>query len=217
MTVPVAWVVGLMTTLEPAAPWRATFESTATAIARASEEEPLFNDENIEESQHKTAALLVAVAWYESHLKPTAKSKNGKWYCLYQIDKRELSDPQKALEDPEVCTRAALKILRSSLKYCAKRPKDEQLAVFMSGSCNKGRLQSRYRMFLARKLLREHPWQPSDPPKPPEQHPEQQESRGATASNLPAGPSLKKALVPSDLRDPSELVWRDWREAKALP
>jgi Transglycosylase SLT domain len=153
MSVPVAWVVGLMVALEPSAPWRPTYGKTAEAIARVAETEPLFDDHG----EERTAALLVAVAWYESRLKPNAKSANGQWYCLYQVDKRWLPDPEKALTDPEVCTRAAVKILRTSLEKCSSRPKDERLAMFMSGACDKGLADSRYRMFLASKLLKEHP------------------------------------------------------------
>lgn len=154
MSVPVQWVVGLMVALEPSAPWRGTFEKSAEAIARVAESEPVF-DKNGEE---RTAALLVAIAWYESRLKPTAKSKDGKFVCLYQVDKRNLADPQKALDDPEVCTRAAIKIIRASLKHCAKGPEGTRLAQFMSGRCDRGVKDSRYRMFLAGKLLREHPF-----------------------------------------------------------
>jgi hypothetical protein len=154
MSVPVAWLVGPMVALEPRAPWRPTFEKTAEAIAKVAESEPLFDEPD---GDVRTAALLVSVAWYESHLKPDAKSGNGRWLCLFQVDKRHLADPQKALSNPEVCTRAAVKILRTSLQKCAKRPKSERLAMFMSGSCDRGVPGSRYRMFLAGKLLREHP------------------------------------------------------------
>lgn len=153
MSVPVAWVVGLMAALEPNAPWKGTFERTAEAIARVAESEPLFDDHG----EERTAALLVSVAWYESRLKPNAKSKNGLWYCLFQIDKRQLADPEKALSDPEVCTRAAVKILKKSLRACTSRPEGERLAMFMSGRCDHGLADSRYRMFMASRLLREHP------------------------------------------------------------
>jgi hypothetical protein len=153
MSVPVAWVVGLMAALEPSAPWRGTYEKTAEAIARVAESEPLYE----ERGEERTAALLVAVAWYESRLKPNAKSGNGQWYCLFQVDKRHLADPQKALEDPEYCTRAGIKIIRASMQKCASRPHDERLAMFMSGACDKGLADSRYRMFLAAKLLKDHP------------------------------------------------------------
>jgi hypothetical protein len=156
MSVPVQWVVGLMVALEPSSPWRGTYEKSAEAIARVAESEPVFDDHG----EERTAALLVAIAWYESRLKPNARSKDGQFLCLYQVDKRHLADPQKALDDPEVCTRAAIKIIRASLQQCgtAKKPLDDRLAQFMSGTCDKGLVDSRYRMFLAGKLLREHPF-----------------------------------------------------------
>lgn len=153
MSVPAAWVVGLMMALEPSAPWRTTYEKTAEAIARAAEAEPLFE----EKGEERTAALLVSVAWYESHFKPNAKSSNGKWFCLYQIDKRYLSDPEKSLSDPEFCTRTAVKIIKNSFQQCDKHPENERLSVYLSGSCDKAVKQSKYRMFLMGKLLREHP------------------------------------------------------------
>jgi hypothetical protein len=156
MSVPVQWVVGLMVALEPSSPWRGTYEKSAEAIARVAESEPVFDDHG----EERTAALLVAIAWYESRLKPNARSKDGQFLCLYQVDKRHLADPQKALDDPEVCTRAAIKIIRSSLQQCGavKKALDDRLAQFMSGTCEKGVVDSRYRMFLASKLLREHPF-----------------------------------------------------------
>jgi hypothetical protein len=159
MSVPLHWVVSLMVALEPSAPWRATFEKSAEAIARVAESEPLWAAGD--HGEERTAALLVAVAWYESRLKPNAKSKDGQFVCLFQVDKRHLADPQKALDDPEVCARAAVKILRASIEKCAKSPLEDRLAQFMSGTCDRGVVQSRYRMFLASKLLKEHPF-PSD-------------------------------------------------------
>jgi hypothetical protein len=157
MSLPAAWIAGMMTSLEPSAPWSSTYDRTADAIAKLAEAEPLF-----EGDAPRTAALLVSVAWYESRLKPNAVSSNGRWVCLYQLDKRHLDDPKKALEDPETCTRAAMKILRASLASCAKRAGDERLAMFMSGTCDKGLPESRYRMFLAKQLLAKHPV-PKDP------------------------------------------------------
>lgn len=152
MSLPAAWVSGMMNTLEPTAPWRGSYDRTAGAIVKVAEAEPLFDGDAA-----RTAALLVSVAWHESRLKPDAVSKNGQWVCLYQVDKRHLDDPKKALDDPETCTRAAMKILRASLASCAARPGDERLAMFMSGRCDKGLPESRYRMFLARQLLAKHP------------------------------------------------------------
>ena len=158
MSIPVSWVVGLLAALEPTAPWSNTYGKTAEAIARVSESEPLFAVDD--HGEERTATLLVAIAWYESRLKPSAKSKNGRWYCLYQLDRSYLPDAEKSLSDPEMCTRSAVKILRKSLEMCKARPLDERLAAFMSGQCDRGGAESRYRMFLAKKLLKEHPLPP---------------------------------------------------------
>jgi hypothetical protein len=155
MSVPVAWVVSLLAALEPTAPWSDTYEKTAEAIARVSESEPLFSVDD--RGEERTATLLVALAWYESRLKPNAKSKNGRWYCLYQVDKSYFPDAEKALTDQETCTRTAVKILRKSLELCKARAPEERLAAFTSGRCDRGGVESRYRMFLASKLLKEHP------------------------------------------------------------
>jgi hypothetical protein len=153
MSVPVAWVVGLLVSQEPQAPWRGSYTKTAEAIARVAESEPLFD----QRGEERTAALLVAIAWYESRFKPNAVSANKQYLCLFQIDKRHLADPDKALADQEVCARAAIKIIRASLQKCASKPENDRLAIFMSGACDRGVAESRYRMFLAQKLVKEHP------------------------------------------------------------
>ncbi len=153
MSVSASWIVGLMMALEPRAPWQSTFEKTAEAIARVAESEPLFEDRG----EERTAALLVSLAWHESHLKPDAKSRNGQWLCLYQIHRKHLADPKLTLADPEVCTREAVALLRASIQGCARRPPGERLAMFVSGTCEKGLAQSRQRIALANRLLRDHP------------------------------------------------------------
>jgi hypothetical protein len=158
MSVSVTWVLGLMIALEPEAPWRGTYQKTAEAIAHIAEAEPLaFGAKDKDADPARTAALLVAVAWAESHLRPNAKSRKGPYYCLYQLHRSHLPDPQQALDDPEVCTRAAMKLFRASFDKCNKQPVDERLAVFAASTCEKGVRQSRYRMYIAKKLLKEHP------------------------------------------------------------
>lgn len=153
MSVPVTWVVSLMTALEPAAPWKDTYEATASAIAKAAESDPLFG----EGSEERTATLLVAIAWYESRLKPSAKSADGQFMCLFQVDKRYFEEGETPLTDQTVCTKKAIGIVKKSLAKCASNPQDERLAAFTSGTCDKGLAASRYRTFLGGKLLREHP------------------------------------------------------------
>lgn len=158
MSIPVSWVVGLLAALEPQSPFRATYEKTAEAIARVSESEPLFPVD--EEGEERTATLLVSLAWYESRFQPNARSRNGRWYCLYQLEKGWLPDAKASLSDQEMCTRAAVKVVRRSLEACQSRPLNDRLAQFTSGRCDRGGVESRYRMFLASKLLKEHPLPP---------------------------------------------------------
>lgn len=155
MSVPVAWVVSLLTALEPSAPWSDTYARTAEAIAKVAESDPLFASEA--DGAARTATVLVSLAWYESHFKPDARSKDGKTLCLYQVQRSSFDDPKEALKDPELCTRAAMKLLHRSLGECKTRHADERLALYMSGQCDRGGQESRYRMYLARKLLKDHP------------------------------------------------------------
>lgn len=155
MAVSTAWIVGLLTALEPGAPWSDTYAATAEAIAHAAESDPLFAEED--HGSERTATILVSLAWYESHFKPDARSKDGKTLCLYQVERSSLPDPKKALTDPDMCTKAAMKILHRSFEQCKKRPLEERMALYMSGQCDRGGPESRYRMYLAKKLLKDHP------------------------------------------------------------
>jgi hypothetical protein len=161
MSVPVAWVAALLAALEPSAPWSGTYDKTAEAIARAAESDPVYPVD--EQGEARTAALLVAVAWYESRFKPDAVSKDRRAYCLYQLDKSYLPEPAKALADPHLCTRTALSLLRRSLETCRARSPDDRLAFYVSGHCDRGGPESRYRTFLAKKLLKEHPMPAASP------------------------------------------------------
>lgn len=166
MSVSAAWVVSLLTALEPSAPWKDTYENTADAIAKVADSASLFPAE--ERGAEHTASLLVAMAWYESRLKPSAKSKDGRSFCLYQIDRSYLApDPKKSLEDPELCTRTAVRLVRQSFDLCKSRAPNDRLAFYNSGHCDRGGVESRYRMFLATKLLKDHPPPPPAPPAPP--------------------------------------------------
>jgi hypothetical protein len=155
VSVPVAWVAGLLAALEPSAPWSDTYDRTAEAIARAAEAEPLYPAED--QGEARTASLLVAIAWYESRFKPNAVSKDKRAYCLYQLDRSYFPEPGKALVDADLCTRTAITVLRTSLQRCRARAPNDRLAFYMSGQCDRGGPESRYRMYLASRLLKEHP------------------------------------------------------------
>ncbi|MEZ4262740.1 MAG: transglycosylase SLT domain-containing protein [Polyangiaceae bacterium] len=148
-----SWILTLMVALQPAAPWRASYDKTAAAFAEAATSDPLFAGERAEA---RTGALLVALAWHESRFNPRAVASK-RFMCLFQIDRVHLADPERALRDPADCTRAAMRILKESLSKCRHRAEPDRLAFFTSGSCERGGAASRHRMFLASRILRDHP------------------------------------------------------------
>lgn len=147
-----SWALAAMISLQPKAPWRSTYESTAEAIAKVSTAEPLFDDNG----PHRTAALLVSLAWHESRFKLDAASKN-QWFCLYQVGREHLGDVKAATHDAEVCTRAAVKLIRQSFETCKHLPKFEQLTMYVSGRCGHGTKSSYGRMWLGDRLVRRRP------------------------------------------------------------
>lgn len=141
-----------MVSLQPKAAWRSTYESTAEAIAKVSAQQPLF-DEN---GPHRTAGLLVSLAWHESRFKLDANSKN-RWFCLYQVQREHLKDVKKATHDAEFCTRIAVKLIKQSFEACKNLPRFERLTMYVSGYCGRGTRSSYSRMWLGARLVKKFP------------------------------------------------------------
>jgi hypothetical protein len=146
-----AWVLSLMIAVQPNAPWRDTYESTAHAIAKVvAEEEPLFAGEL---GRERTAAVLVSIAWFESTFNPAAVGDHGRSRGLYQIQgEGELSDPVEA-------TRVALRLVRASFRVCRARTMDERLGWYAAGGkdCERGLRESRHRLLKAKWLVKNRP------------------------------------------------------------
>lgn len=121
-----SWILSLMLVLQPTAPWSDTYEATARAIDQAVQEQPsLFTEDAA--GREKTAAVLVALAWFESTFKPNAVGGGGRVRGLFQIGGHgDLSDPLAA-------SRLALTLLRESFRLCSARPVDERLANYAAG------------------------------------------------------------------------------------
>ena len=159
-----AWIFSLMVLLQPAAPWRGTYERTARAIDDAAHEAPLYPGED---GVERTAALLVAVAWRESRFDPMARATDccGESLGLFQVhgtNARRLGlMGVSELFDPLTNARAALALLAESLRICAKSLPDERLAEYASGLalCDvpEAVRDSRAKTRIAARLLREHP------------------------------------------------------------
>jgi Transglycosylase SLT domain len=150
----VAWILVLMISLQPRAPWRDSYEDTATAIAAVVEnEKPLFAGPDAKE---RTAALLIALSWAESRFDPKAVGDHGHSVGLYQIFHTNLPTPEgfrrgDILGNPSHATSVAIRMLRQSMGVCARRPVGEQLGWYASGDgqCEKGLSESR--------IFKQHP------------------------------------------------------------
>lgn len=149
-----AWILVLMVALQPEAPWIATYTGTARAIAEAAEREPIFDGDD---GPERTAALLVALAWFESRFQADAIGDASQSFGLYQISR--VHAPALELVEPIDATTHALRLLRQSMAICAKRPMVERLGWYAAGGpgCDHAHDKSRHRMQLAQRLLREHP------------------------------------------------------------
>jgi hypothetical protein len=159
MSVLFAWVAAASTLLAPAR----QHDELASAIAnRVEAEAPLFKNDD---DRHRTAALLVAIAFRESSLRATAVGDHvgGKptSFCAFQVHLpwgAKTADGWTGadlLEDPEKCVAAAMHMLRVSIQACPSFP----IAWYASGpaGCESPRAQriSRDRMAIAQRLLRD--------------------------------------------------------------
>lgn len=155
----VQWILALMLSLIPSAPYADTFPATAAAIDRASHEAPLYDGED---GPERTAALLVSLAAHESSFDPRAvhPDTGGDSLGLMQINASNLHRlglTRERLFDAETNVRAALRLLSESMRACSRRPSWARLALYASGSCDRGGEASRHRVELAARLLRDHP------------------------------------------------------------
>jgi hypothetical protein len=159
MSVLFTWVVAASSLLAPAR----QHDELARAIAnRVEAEAPLFKGD---EDRHRTAALLVAIAFRESSLRAAAVGDHvgGKptSFCAFQVhlpwgaktaDGWTGSD---LLDDPEKCVAAAMRMLRVSIRVCPSSP----IAWYAAGpaGCESPRAQriSRDRMAIAQRLLKD--------------------------------------------------------------
>jgi hypothetical protein len=152
------WILTLMLALVPHAKYEGTFTTTAAAINRAAHEEPLYAGED---GPARTAAQLVALAWFESRFDPQAVGDHGASLGLFQIGVSNLPAlgmKREDLFDPDKAAHAAIKMMRASFVMCSVRPKEERLAHYAAGGpdCARGRKESRHRTALAAALLRTH-------------------------------------------------------------
>lgn len=160
VTVQAAWVLTLMQSIEPNAPWKDTYEKTAEVFAKVANEQPLFKGED---GAMRTAALFVSVAWFEGRLKPNAIGDKGQSVCAFQVGVSNLAalgtTKDAMLDDIEVCTKSARTMMATSFRVCANKPVEDIMAHYAFGgpTCGgpkeEGFRESRHRMRKAEWLF----------------------------------------------------------------
>lgn len=181
-----AWILSLMIAVQPVAPWRATYERTAAAIARQASASPVFDGSD---GDSRSAAVLVGISRYESGFRIDAggdcdatdpktglcakgHEKTASSLGLFQINRTNFYDlgvtAAEMTSDPDIQARAALRMVKSSFRNCRHLPLPDRLSWYAAGrkACTAdggawGVSESRTRMRLALRLFAERP-----PPQP---------------------------------------------------
>ena len=144
-----SWVLSLMMHAQSMHPYRATYERTSEAIAKHASERPLFSGQH---GDAKTAALIVAVAQYESSFQPDAEgdcTKGGKKakcttpgaiphsFCLLQVNESNFKTfgitREDIQTDIDVCVRTALSIMHQSFTICRALTLEDRLRFYAGG------------------------------------------------------------------------------------
>lgn len=162
-TLLVAWVLGMMVSLQPVVgtPWAVTYGQTADAIVRAAEDAPLFKGPD---GIARTVVLLVSVASFESRFDPSAKGDGGASLGLFQVQPATAAVRAEMLLEPHSASTIALGVMRQSFRVCASLPQEERLAWYAAGgpSCRaSGVEKARHRWARAVELLKKFPPPPA--------------------------------------------------------
>lgn len=173
-----ALALRMMEAIQPNAPWKATYASTADAFGEVAHESPLFAGIF---GDQQTVALFVSLAWFEGTFKPDAKGDNAcdkkddkgrcvgqpQSLCTFQIGRTHLASlgttEEEISTDIKVCTKSARTLIASSIRICSKRPRSGWLGWYAAGGdgCNeKGLEKSAHRMAKADWLFAHYPPQP---------------------------------------------------------
>jgi hypothetical protein len=151
------WVLVLMTAIrvqyaEALAPWADTYTPTAAAIATKCESAPLPGG-----GKDWCAMLLVEMSWHESRFNQDVSHDGGHGYGLFGTQAGTLGRPVPA--DPEGQVDAAIELLKTSWRICAKHPLEERLGWYAAGGtgCERRLELSVFRMHEAAKILRANP------------------------------------------------------------
>lgn len=156
------WVLSVMNKLQPSAPWIMSYGETAEAIAQAANADPLFNEAD---GPKRTAAVLIALAFHESHFQPNVIGDSGHSFGLFQIQPPTARVDASLLLLPRNAAFIAIDLIRQSFKVCERESFEHKLAWYAAGphGCDpqkdkqRGNHASALRMGLAKQLMKDHP------------------------------------------------------------
>lgn len=164
----IQWIFALLVAVAPPGrvPDRETeaaalvrYQEIAEAVAETVEaEDPLFGGPL---GRHRTGALLVSVAFFESGLRldvdqGATLGDHGRACGLWQIQ----APPQPCAEfvrDRRTQASHALALMRRSFAACRSAPVARRLAAFASGRCSAGHAESEARILYAQRIFARRP------------------------------------------------------------
>jgi hypothetical protein len=175
----IAWALAFMTAVAPPGRkgTRETYDEgalryreiakAAAAVAYDPDTAPLFEGQS---GRARTLALLLSVAFYESGflrhvdfgIGPRARGDSGQSWCLMQImvgTGRTIQgwSGTDLVANRQRCFRAGLAMMKWSFQACRDKPSMELLDAYTSGSCERGKVESRKRMESAFDWMESHP------------------------------------------------------------
>lgn len=155
---------------ETAVQGKARYAAIARTIAQVSldpKEKPLFSGPD---GRRKTAALMLAIAYYESHWRrdvdlgigPRARGGGGRYHCMMQIGvpkgkTPEGWTPKQLVQSRQRCFRRGLHLLQRGRRLCDSAGPRAFLNHYASGYCNGGKKAAAKRWRTFDRWLREHP------------------------------------------------------------
>lgn len=150
----------LMRALYAIEPYCTSHGEISEAIARAANQDPLFP--NRYDGCYRTAAILIALAWYGSRFQPTIVTGNGQIFGLYGIrppktDARGKPITSNILTNPHDASLIVIDLVRQSMMADKKRVWEERLFSYCDGQKHDSPMhQSLSVMLLADEITKNH-------------------------------------------------------------
>ena len=148
-------IMAMLYHLGPSSPYMDKYGEIASAITRASNQDPLFPQ--YESGGEATAAILVALAYKESSFHQNVLGDKGKSFGLFQIQPPTARVKGQILLIPLSASLIAVDLIRTSFRQCSDRPWVERLAWYVaSNGCTSHPVivkKSMERLMLAQQLF----------------------------------------------------------------